>query len=104
MSSSVPPLRVTSCNKASVNPGGDFVVYWMTASRRESSDTDRASEGPPSEGECLFMTDSPKAARAALSFRAEVHPSYHVRPRPLNPRLLNIIVGMRLQDRNRAGS
>jgi len=36
MSGSVPPLRVTPCNKAPVNPGGDFVLYWMTASRRVS--------------------------------------------------------------------
>jgi len=36
MSGSVPPLRVTSCNKTPVNPGGDFVLYWMTAARRVS--------------------------------------------------------------------
>ncbi len=36
MSGSVPPLRVTPCNKAPVNPGGDFVLYWTTASRRVS--------------------------------------------------------------------
>ena len=36
MSGPVPPLRVTSCNKALANPGGDFVLYWMTAYRRVS--------------------------------------------------------------------
>lgn len=46
MSGSVQPLRVTSCNKAPVNPGGDFVLYWMTASCRVSCNSalDRAVE------------------------------------------------------------
>jgi deoxyribodipyrimidine photo-lyase len=34
MSGSVRPLRVKSCNKAPVNPGGDFVLYRMAAFRR----------------------------------------------------------------------
>ena len=36
MSGSVPSVRITSCNKHPVNPGGDLVLYWMTASRRVS--------------------------------------------------------------------
>ena len=31
---SIPALRVRRCNHAPVNPAGDFVLYWMTASRR----------------------------------------------------------------------
>ena len=34
IASSVPALRVESCNSAPVEPGGDHVVYWMIASRR----------------------------------------------------------------------
>jgi deoxyribodipyrimidine photo-lyase len=34
MVSSVPEIRITSCNQASPNAGGDFVLYWMTAFRR----------------------------------------------------------------------
>ncbi|MBK5100301.1 MAG: hypothetical protein JJE15_04825 [Desulfobacteraceae bacterium] len=46
MGGSVPSLRVTSRNKAPVNPGCDFVLYWMTASRRVSWNfaLDRAME------------------------------------------------------------
>jgi len=31
---SIPALRIRICNRAPVNPKGDFVLYWMIASRR----------------------------------------------------------------------
>ena len=31
---SVPELRIFSCNDVPVNPGGDYVLYWMVAFRR----------------------------------------------------------------------
>jgi deoxyribodipyrimidine photo-lyase len=32
----VPQIRICCCNDAPVNPGGDFVLYWMIAFRRAS--------------------------------------------------------------------
>jgi deoxyribodipyrimidine photo-lyase len=32
--SSVPPLRIREANRESVQPGGAYVLYWMTAARR----------------------------------------------------------------------
>ncbi|MFO0820220.1 MAG: deoxyribodipyrimidine photolyase [Pirellulales bacterium] len=34
---SVPALRVRSVNSSQVNPGGDYVLYWMVAQRRAAS-------------------------------------------------------------------
>ncbi len=31
---SVPEVRILACNNAQVNPGGDYVLYWMIAFRR----------------------------------------------------------------------
>ncbi len=32
--SNIPSLRVATCNQAAVQPAGDYVLYWMIASRR----------------------------------------------------------------------
>jgi deoxyribodipyrimidine photo-lyase len=34
MASSVPEIRIRSVHQCPANPGGDYVLYWMTASRR----------------------------------------------------------------------
>ena len=34
IASTVPPLRVVTCNRAPVREDGDFVLYWMIAARR----------------------------------------------------------------------
>jgi deoxyribodipyrimidine photo-lyase len=50
MKSFAPDLRLSVKNEAPVNPDGDFVLYWMIASRRASWNL-RASGslGPTSE-------------------------------------------------------
>jgi deoxyribodipyrimidine photo-lyase len=42
----VPSLRIQPCNRAPVNPNGDYVLYWMIAARRTSYNfsLDRAIE------------------------------------------------------------
>lgn len=30
----IPSIRVASCNQAPINPGGEYVLYWMIANRR----------------------------------------------------------------------
>ena len=34
MATTVPPIRVLTCNNSPINNEGDFVLYWMIANRR----------------------------------------------------------------------
>src|SRR5262245_47630045 len=57
---SVPALRVTAVNAAPVRRGGDFILYWMIASRRPSWNfaLDRAVEWARELGKPLLVLEA----------------------------------------------
>ncbi len=57
--SSVPSIRVRTANARSIEPGGDFVLYWMIASRRARHNfaLDRAIEHARALGKPLLVLE-----------------------------------------------
>ncbi len=55
----IPEIRVRACNQGEVRPGGDFVLYWMIASRRLgwSFALDRAAEHARRLGKPLVILE-----------------------------------------------
>jgi deoxyribodipyrimidine photo-lyase len=68
--SHVPSIRVRTANARSINPRGDFVLYWMTASRRARYNfaLDRAIEHARALGKPLLVLE---ALRASYPFASD---------------------------------
>ena len=60
MKERVPSVRVALANKAALNPKGDFVLYWMTASRRMTWNyaLERAIEHAVELGKPLLLAET----------------------------------------------